>query len=226
MAKSCYMCEGLGTTDEHVPPRGLFPKPGDALDGKDLRKNLITVPSCEPHNTHKAEDDEYFVFVLIACHLANMVGQHQAETKLKRAVERAPALIKKFVPSSQNVRIKDAQGLLETVQVPLDIGRFESVAEKIGRALHFHHFGEKWAYELVVFSNFVAYFGGKDSAAANDQMASINSMSTQFFLGTKPVGANVEVFSYNVRTDEKGRRGIRANFYGEAQITYLFNPEH
>src|SRR6185295_9649132 len=100
--------------------------------------------------------------------------------------------------------------------------RFQSVVEKIGRALHFHHFGEKWIDDVATMANFISYFGGKNSASANDQRSSINLMSRQLFSGTKPIGENSDVFTYNVKIDPKGSRAIRANFYGDAQITYLF----
>jgi hypothetical protein len=50
---ACYYqgCSQRGTTKEHVPPRSFFPK--------DQRKQLLTVPSCELHNTAKSSDDIY-----------------------------------------------------------------------------------------------------------------------------------------------------------------------
>ncbi len=49
----CYFqgCVKEGKTKEHVPPTAFFPK--------DQRKQLITVKSCESHNTGKSGDDLY-----------------------------------------------------------------------------------------------------------------------------------------------------------------------
>ena len=44
---TCYMCEKESTSSEHVPPKCLFPEKKDLPDGVDLRKSLITVPSCD-----------------------------------------------------------------------------------------------------------------------------------------------------------------------------------
>lgn len=61
----CYMCEATATSVEHVPPRCLFPEQKDLPSGVNLRKQLITVPSCEAHNTSKSKDDEYLLYALL-----------------------------------------------------------------------------------------------------------------------------------------------------------------
>ena len=62
---TCYMCEAVATTDEHAPPRCLFPETKDLIDKSlDLRKELITVPACKEHNTAKSTDDEYLLNIL------------------------------------------------------------------------------------------------------------------------------------------------------------------
>jgi hypothetical protein len=63
-ALDCYFCGALATSKEHVPPRCLFPKAGDVVDGADYRKNLVTVASCDVHNMHKSKEDEYLRFIL------------------------------------------------------------------------------------------------------------------------------------------------------------------
>ena len=63
MAK-CYMCDNLATTIEHAPPKCIFPEKKDLPAGMDLRKELITVPSCEEHNTAKSTDDEYLLNII------------------------------------------------------------------------------------------------------------------------------------------------------------------
>src|SRR5207249_7535044 len=53
----CYMCDRQATSHEHVPPKCIFPERKDT-DGQDLRAQLITVPSCDIHNSKKSKDDE------------------------------------------------------------------------------------------------------------------------------------------------------------------------
>jgi hypothetical protein len=51
--ESCYYqgCSQRGQTKEHIPPKSFFPK--------DQRKQLLTVKSCDLHNTAKSSDDIY-----------------------------------------------------------------------------------------------------------------------------------------------------------------------
>ena len=61
----CYMCSAESVTTEHIPPKCIFPEKKDLADGRDYRRNLITVPSCADHNLHKSGDDEYLLYVLV-----------------------------------------------------------------------------------------------------------------------------------------------------------------
>lgn len=55
--KKCYFCGKTSTSNEHVPPRNLFPK------GQKYRYNLITVPSCDEHNSDKSDlDNRMLIF--------------------------------------------------------------------------------------------------------------------------------------------------------------------
>lgn len=226
MVQTCYMCEAPGPTSEHVPPKGLFPELKDTLDGRDLRKNLITVPSCALHNTARSKEDQYFLFVLASHFLANPVGVQQAATKQKRQFQYDPALLKHYVPSWEPVTLKDQRGEIhESARAPLNMTLFESAVDKMGRALYFHHFGSRWtAARVDVHSNIAAYMG-KDELANNQQLALVHSMSRLMFIGKESHGANPDVFCYNVRTEAGGRRAIRAIFYVDAQIVFLYSPK-
>ena len=54
MGERCTYCPNPATTDDHVPPKGLFSEP---LPGP---SSLITVPACESCNPGSSKDDEYF----------------------------------------------------------------------------------------------------------------------------------------------------------------------
>ena len=82
---TCYACNRPKTSDEHVPPRLLFPASKDTDGDRDLRRNLITVPSCDVHNSQKSKDDEYLLWVLSSNADANDVGFQQSMTKLTRS---------------------------------------------------------------------------------------------------------------------------------------------
>ena len=66
MKHICYYCNEIATPKEHTPPKCFFPKKKDLPSGSpDYRKNLITVPSCEKHNTGRSKDDEYTAVSII-----------------------------------------------------------------------------------------------------------------------------------------------------------------
>ena len=88
---ACYACNEPSTSSEHVPPRVLFPELKDAQGDRGLRRDLITVPSCDAHNSEKSKDDEYLLWVLSANARANSLGVQQAMTKLIRSYQRRPA---------------------------------------------------------------------------------------------------------------------------------------
>ena len=85
--EECYFCGEPATSKEHVPPKCIFPEKKDSL-GYDFRRELITVPSCDEHNTVKADDDEFLFLCLAGNVSANVVGQLQRWKKIERAREK------------------------------------------------------------------------------------------------------------------------------------------
>jgi len=75
MADFCYYCGTDASSKEHVPPKCLFPEKKDIADGMNYRKNLITVPSCDKHNSNKCKDDEYLQLIIVHGYFNNTVGR-------------------------------------------------------------------------------------------------------------------------------------------------------
>ncbi|MDN5882405.1 MAG: hypothetical protein L0H37_08540, partial [Nitrosospira sp.] len=78
---TCYMCDQEATTMEHAPPKCIFPEKKDLSSYDDYRQGLITVPSCEEHNTTKSKDDEYLLYLLAASATSSVIGLNQFLTK-------------------------------------------------------------------------------------------------------------------------------------------------
>src|ERR1022692_4959843 len=105
--KSCAYC---GTTDDltqdHVPPRNLFPKPRPS--------NLITVLACRKCNGGAAKDDEYFRMRLC---LSENVGRNAKAAKNRNAIFRslqnpdAPGLRKSYVADIRELPVWTMTGL-------------------------------------------------------------------------------------------------------------------
>src|SRR4030081_910056 len=81
----CYMCAARATSREHVPPRNLFPEAREN-GGVDYRLNLITVPSCDVHNSAKSDDDEFLMVSLAGIFGSNSMGYMNRLGKFDRAV--------------------------------------------------------------------------------------------------------------------------------------------
>ena len=93
-------------TDDHVPPKNLFPKPRPS--------NLISVPACTSCHSNTSKDDEYFRIKLC---LRDDAGNHpSARTNwdsifrsLKR--DKAKGLKKQFFKDIKKVRLRTSSGL-------------------------------------------------------------------------------------------------------------------
>lgn len=109
----CYYqsCKKNGTTKEHIPPKSFFPM--------DQRNQLLTVPSCESHNTAKSRDDTYVLAQI--CMNASPSNQSR-EVFIERV---APQLGYKS-GSLRAIFLKDAVSLPNgAVIYGVDIARFD-----------------------------------------------------------------------------------------------------
>ena len=134
--ETCYACEEPGITDEHAPPRCIFPAGCE---------DLIKVPSCPKHNSQKSKDDEFFRHIIIAAEGGNELAL-QAYEPVIRSFERRPHIMKTFIPQPQP--LTNRQG--ETVSFRVDLKRFERSVRAITRALYYHEFRQKLHAKLSV----------------------------------------------------------------------------
>jgi hypothetical protein len=133
----CYLCQECpATTDDHVPPRGLFA----TTRGSDAQ----LLPSCDSCNGLLNEDEEYFRNVLASA------GTNDEATHALQAVLRSfqgSSSLYPFDNRSQlykNVRIVDLysrggiwKGRLPTFDVSQE--RLQRVVTKIVRGLYYYH---------------------------------------------------------------------------------------
>lgn len=163
--KSCYACNKRKVSLEHVPPQCFFPKGVYLKSGQDLRKNLITVPSCDEHNIEKSKDDLYLLYTILVFYKNNTVAQNYFSKKVLSALKKAPHLVSLFGPMQPVV----VNGEL-TASYTINKERLDRALESVARALYFHHYQEKWTFPIDVFC--------PDSLVLNpEQMQSINAES-------------------------------------------------
>ncbi|MBW3532301.1 hypothetical protein [Shewanella sp. NKUCC06_TVS] len=221
---TCYMCDEESTSSEHVPPKCLFPEQKDLPAGVDLRKDLITVPSCDLHNSKKSNDDEYLLYCLVMSIPSNEIGNNHFLTKIMRAIERNPSLIKKYLQNHQNVAVENMETgeWSRSISCQIDDDRFDKSLEQLSRALYFHHFGVKAEGEIGIYPNFLLSMneGFKET---NASIAKMDSMSEQLFSKETAHGENPEVFKYcAVDLGEGEEKILRLYFYEGNRVTVIF----
>lgn len=197
---TCYMCGAAKTSVEHVPPRALFPKSKDLPAGVDLRKQLITVPACDVHNTEKSKDDEYLMYALVFGIQNNATASTQVKTKITRALAGNPAVAKLITQHQQAVRVEDTTtGKIEdTLALRLDAKRVHQALDRIGRALHFHHFHAKWGGDIQVIPLFLLALNGDAPELFNASLESMGKAVEELLSDQSAHGSNPEVFTYKV----------------------------
>lgn len=227
MAKAtCYMCTELKTSVEHVPPRGLFPKAKDLPQDMNMRKQLITVPACDRHNSEKSTDDEYLMYVLLFGIQNNHIASLQVKTKITRALKENASVAKLIAQQHQSVVFEDVTTgeVGNTVALKIDTARFYSSLDHIGRAIHFHHYGTKWTGAIQVIPLFLLELGGKTPAVSNDRVCLMGEYVENLLLNEQSHGANPEVFAYKLMQLEDNllRIVMQLTFYEGSRVVLLF----
>jgi len=192
-AITCYMCDAVETSREHAPPSCFFPEAKEI--GRDLRRNLITVPSCDRHNSYKSKDDEFLRAVILMTTENSEVGKRQFFRKLLHASARMPHVYKSFF-SDKGTVVRGKNRVLK-----IDRKRFDSCIDHLARAIFFDIFKRKWQLPISIVSpNFFSRIDS-DQIVSHQPTGSIVKITRQF-LGGEPVrGENPEVFKYRLRYD-------------------------
>ena len=134
----CAIC-GVekATTVDHIPPKGIFPKPRPA--------NLITVPSCIRCNNTASKDDEAFR-VFLSLHVGIESPQTQAlwEKEAFRSTRHNRRLFNYITQTAKKVVLQTKAGIIlgTRMAVRWDSNVHDRTIERIIRGLYFHHFGE------------------------------------------------------------------------------------
>ena len=219
------MCEAPETSREHVPPACFFPENKESFNGIDLRRNLMTVPSCDPHNTGKSKDDTYPWMVISASNALNECGEHMVRTKVQRFIKRRPALGMSLLSGAAPAQVFNTERneWQQTVMASFDQTRFHGELEMFGRALHFHHFKRKWLATVTAFPHFVAYDSKGIHPGVSRGWREVLRIADRGFVNVPSYGENPQAFFYQVCAgDDTTVALMRATFYGKAVVTLAF----
>lgn len=202
------MCESPAVSKEHVPPKCIFPEQKDA-NGRDFRRSLITVPSCDVHNSAKSKDDEYLMMVLTSYFTNNQAAQDQIRSKIARAWAKNPGTATAVV---KNLRSVQALGQ-EHHAFEVDTTRFDQSLAWAANGLYFHVFRTPIKPGFKIISYPLVKLEGEEAAGVNKGRANILSLADQIFSGQPTVGENPEIFWFQVSPVTEGRSIIRMCFF-------------
>ena len=216
------MCERPKTSKEHVPPKCIFPEKKDLKIGLDFKKNLITVPSCDIHNSGKSKDDEYFMFILASGLLGNEYKDGQVDTKIMRAIERSPHVYTSFLKEFRPAFLKKPDGKVEeSAYFKVDLDRFEGIAHHMARGIFFYHYGKKWLGGYSFFSNMLIDLNSKNAEEVNSDVLRVVEYASLLFKDHMEYGANKEIFKYKIVSESENYHGVHMIFFEGVEITVL-----
>lgn len=223
---TCYMCQSASTSVEHVPPRCLFPKPKDLPPGVQLRKQLITVPSCDVHNGDKSRDDQYLLYVLAMNLPANGIAGNHFASAIMRSVAEKPLLIQRMTANPKPVLAVDERTgeKHHTFAIEIDHERLTRSLEHVARALYFHHFSKQWKGSVRIEPEFLLV--SLDPADARERNAPgeriVHEMD-RVFQDVEAHGENPGVFKYQVVSSAEPHGAVmRLHFYEGCKVTLVF----
>lgn len=221
--KKCYFCGDVATTEEHAPPRCIFPKMKDSPDGRDYRKNLIKVPSCELHNTEKSKEDEYLLYCLVMSLPSNEIAKSQFLTKIMRAIERRPKLIERLLTHKQEVIVHDTEKneWSRTIAFKPEEQRLISIFTHIAKAIYHHEKNVSWDGAISVIIEFMLSFTNIEQ---NDRQADLVKELDAMLSAVPHKGENPNVFSYQF-VEVEGGCFTRFHFYGSTKVVAAYAPK-
>jgi hypothetical protein len=226
--QKCYMCDLPATSVEHVPPRCLFPEQKDLPPGFDLRKQLITVPSCDLHNGRKSHDDEYLLYALSMNVPNNDTASTHFGTKVLRAIKQNPSIISSFTAVQIPVVVEDMESgeLISTVAVRVNNEQLTRALAMIGRALYFHHFGSSWSGDVSAYPHFSLALTEENAKELNEASENMAATVRERLKDSPSFGENKVVFSYQVADFDSATGGVMAlNFFEGSRVTLLFRTK-
>jgi hypothetical protein len=218
----CYMCDLPATTVEHVPPKCLFPKAKD-MPGIDLRKNLVTVPSCTFHNCGKSDDDEFLMVSIAGVLGNNSIGYRHAHGPVARAVRRSSyKLLSKAFKNQKHYRIKaDENDFIDCIFGTPDHDRLLGCFDRIALGIYRHHFGSCFNGTIRSRLGFL-HKKHKDDRTFDEFVK--HRVEVDLRCATQH-GINPKVFSYQVtEPDQFGIFMIRMRFYEGVEVYSAYLP--
>lgn len=218
------MCHAHTTSREHVPPKNLFPEAKD-VNGADYRINLITVRSCDDHNTEKSHDDEFLMVSLAGIIGNNSIGYVHRLGKVDRAIRNsAHRLLDQVVVERKAVHQIQSGGNLfyEVIWGTPDVHRLKRCFTHIGFGLHQHHFHTRFSGHIEVLLGYLFH----SDHNAKTLVEFIRDRAAIDLEGKPRFGSNQDIFFYQVAAPDQFNLSLmKLVFYGGLEVYLAFIPE-
>ncbi len=214
--KTCYMCDSPATSVEHVPPRCFFPEQKDLPAGVDYRKGLITVPSCDVHNSDKSKDDVYLLAVIAAYYANNQPSKDHYGAKILRALKKSTGFAHCVLTGSEKVNF----GGDMTTALKVDTNRFLRGLTNVAHGLYFHTYKGECPHPVQIHTTALH---GPDKRERTDVAGLIDAVRP--LLASAPLkGENPDIFQYQiVQVPHTPLTVIRMLFYQGAEVLALIS---
>ncbi|MER0433525.1 hypothetical protein ABR859_18225 [Aeromonas caviae] len=215
--ETCYACGEVATSREHVPPKCLFP----TELGVNLRKGLITVPSCDVHNGRKSDDDEFLLASLAGIIGCNNIGMLHKFTKVNRAIRRSGGRLLGKVLEDQKIQIHE---LIDGSKVDVawgkpDLKRLHDCFSLIGKGIYKHKYGKAFDGNVICE---VLYVPTTNRGWKGYREFAVAEMSKELS-SCKVEGENPEVFHWVLGPEDPfGSSCARLTFYGNLVVYLAF----
>lgn len=214
-SEKCYRCERDATSSEHVPPRCLFPEQKDS-EGVNYRKNLITVPSCDEHNTGKSNDDQFLLVSLARIIGNNEIAQKLGNSKVKRTFSRTPHLIDSVFKWREEYTVAVGNENFDIVAGTPDAIRLECCFKSIFYGIYKHHFGKMFNGEIRIFMDFLDYLDEN----INNTKRYLSLRAPKDLEGKEFFGDNPNIFSYQFADPDYSNILLCKTTYYENIVVY------
>ncbi len=197
---TCIYCGVVGfLTDDHVPPKNLFPKP---------RLGLLTVPSCERCNGSSKLDDEYFRLAITS------VVDGMAFPIAVDAIRKLDTPEKDRFKRSM---LRDYDR--ENGDLQLDRPRLHGVIERVIRGLFWHH----QRRFLPIQADIRIWFTSFDEAPMDDMglEGQLEALRRQHL---HQIGRGVFTYQYMFGSDEAVFSAWYLRFYEKNEVFGIIFP--
>lgn len=219
------MCEAPASSREHVPPRNLFPESRDVA-GQNYRINLITVPSCDLHNSDKSHDDEFLMVSLAGIIGNNSIGYRHKLGKVDRAIRRSSnRLIDQVLIKKKEIhKIETSENkFINVIWGTPDVKRLAQCFDRIARGLHYHHFNKAFDGRVKVHLGFLKH----DHPNPQSWKRFVQRKTELELQGKERYGSNPDVFFYQITDEDQfGLFLFRFCFYGGVNVYTAMIPSN